>query len=248
FAFAKREKCRVIENRAREEIEIRFRGKASGRGILHIEYEGCHNDNVYGFSRYRHIENGRKEYVVSTRLEPTGARAVFPCADNPASKAVFDITLIVDKNLEALSNMPVKSRKASGDKVAVSFKRTPPMPTYLLFMAAGRFEYSENRVRGHEVRVITSPGKMHKTKVALGFAMEAIRFYENYLGVKYPFPKLDMVAIPGYGRNTMEHLGVVSFGRWTCWQTHTARQSSGWRSRGRSPTNSHISGSVTWLW
>ena len=53
---------------------------------------------------------------------------------------------------------------------------------------------------------------MHKTKVALGFAMEAIRFYENYLGVKYPFPKLDMVAIPGYDRNTMEHLGVVSFG------------------------------------
>ena len=137
FAFAKREKCRVIENSAREEIEIRFRGKASGRGILHIEYAGCHNDNVYGFSRYRHIENGRKEYVVSTRLEPTGARAVFPCADNPASKAVFDITLIVDKNLEALSNMPVKSRKASGDKVAVPFKRTPPMPTYLLFMAAG---------------------------------------------------------------------------------------------------------------
>ncbi len=210
--FAKREKCKVIENSSNEEIEILFKDKINGRGVLYIEYEGYHNDNIYGFSRYEHMKNGRKEYVVSTRLEPTGARAVFPCIDNPASRAVFNITLVVDKNLEALSNMPVKSRKVSKDKITIAFQQTPVMPTYLLFMAAGEFKYLESNVEGHLIRVVTAPGMTRKTKVALGYANEMIKFYENYLGVKYPFPKLDMVAIPGYGRNTMEHLGVVSFG------------------------------------
>ena len=210
--FAEGANCKVVENSSYEEIEILFKNKINGKGIIHIEYEGVHNDNVYGFSRYGHKENSRKEYVVSTRLEPTGARAVFPCIDSPAYKAIFNVTLKVDRKLEALSNMPVKSQRNIGNKIVVTFEQTPPMPTYLLFMAAGKFKFSENKIEGHKIRVITAPGRMHKTKTALRYAKETIRFYENYLGVKYPFPKLDLVAIPGYGRNTMEHLGVVSFG------------------------------------
>jgi len=38
-------------------------------------------------------------------LQPTDARRAFPCWDEPAVRATFDITLVVPKDRVALSNM-----------------------------------------------------------------------------------------------------------------------------------------------
>lgn len=56
--------------------------------------------NFYDFR-----EDGTVEYAAVTQFEPTDARRCFPCWDEPALKATFDITLKVPIGLTALSNM-----------------------------------------------------------------------------------------------------------------------------------------------
>ncbi len=48
-------------------------------------------------------------HLVTTQMEAIYARKSFPCLDEPSFKALFKISLIHDKSLHAMSNMPIKS-------------------------------------------------------------------------------------------------------------------------------------------
>ena len=58
------------------------------------------------------IRNGETRTSAVTQFESTGARRCFPCWDEPAIKATFDITLVVSKDRIALSNMVSKWDKS----------------------------------------------------------------------------------------------------------------------------------------
>ena len=47
--------------------------------------------------------------MACTQFAAKDARRAFPCWDEPALKASFDVTLVVPKDRLALSNMPVKA-------------------------------------------------------------------------------------------------------------------------------------------
>ncbi|KAF9585828.1 Aminopeptidase 2 mitochondrial [Lunasporangiospora selenospora] len=83
--------------------------------ILHIAFKGILNDNMNGFYRSSFKDNdGKTHYIATTQFEATDARKAFPCWDEPAIKATFDITLRVPSDLVALSNMNVISEKVIG--------------------------------------------------------------------------------------------------------------------------------------
>ncbi|CAJ0763076.1 15807_t:CDS:2, partial [Entrophospora sp. SA101] len=106
---------------------------AGTKAALHIEFTGILNDKMTGFYRSSYVdESGNKRYLATTQFQATYARHAFPCWDEPAIKATFDITLIVPSELTALSNMNVISEKplANGKKEVV-FAKTPIMSTYV---------------------------------------------------------------------------------------------------------------------
>lgn len=190
---------------------------SAGDYKLHLKFTGEINDKMKGMYRSKYIsESGEERYVAVTQFEATDARRCFPCWDEPAIKATFDISLIVPPNLVALSNMPVKSTKEVASLSQVDFERTPVMSTYLVAVVVGEYDYVEDRSSdGVLVRVYTPKGKKEQGLFALEVASKVLPYYKDYFNIAYPLPKIDLIAIADFSAGAMENWGLVTY-RETC--------------------------------
>lgn len=191
-----------------------------GPAQLEISFTGDLNDKMKGFYRSKYTTPaGEDRYMAVTQFEPTDARRAFPCWDEPAIKATFDVTIVAPKDRVVLSNMDVLEEKDSDDDKSlkvVSFKKTPIMSTYLLAFVVGEFEYIEGTTSdGIRVRVFTPCGKTEQGKFALEISLKTLPFYSEYFSIPYPLPKMDLIAIPDFAAGAMENWGLVTY-RETC--------------------------------
>ena len=182
---------------------------AEGKATIQIEYSGILNDKLRGF--YISKANGRK-YAVS-QLEATDARRAFPSFDEPAFKATFDISLMVNSGDMAISNGKQLSDTPGPEpgKHTVKFARTPKMSTYLAAMLVGDFVCREGASDGIPIRVCSTPDKQELTAFALEAAQQQLAFYNKYFGIKYPFGKLDIIGVPDFSAGAMENAGAITF-------------------------------------
>lgn len=215
--------CHVISNGLRinaktrldeknESLTIIIPKKISGDAKIVIEYAGVLNDRLVGFYRSQYKDrSGKTKYLATTQFEAADARRAFPCWDAPAVKATFGITLIVQKNHTAISNMNIISKKSLGKKTAYTFAKTPIMSTYLVYLGVGEFEYLTSKQGNVQYRIVTTKGNSKKGKFALDLCKKLVTSYENYFGIKYPLPKLDLIAVPDFASGAMENWGAITF-------------------------------------
>ncbi|XP_065349248.1 puromycin-sensitive aminopeptidase isoform X1 [Cloeon dipterum] len=182
-------------------------------GKLFFSFSGELHDNMRGFYRSKYTSpSGEARHVAVTQFQAIDARRCFPCWDEPAVKATFDISLCVPHDRVALSNMPVASEEVRGNERLLKFERTPIMSTYLVAVVVGDFDFIEDTTRdGIKVRVYTPVGKKEQGKFALQVATEVLPYYTDYFEVKYPLPKIDLVAIPDFAAGAMENWGLVTY-------------------------------------
>jgi aminopeptidase N len=182
---------------------------AAGPAQIHIVFNGSLNDKLRGF--YRANANGRK-YAV-TQFEERDARRAFPCFDEPALKATFSVTLVVDKGDTAISNGTILRDTAGpgADKHMLVFSTTARMSSYLVAMAVGDFQCVEGEQDGIPIRVCATPDKKEQCRFALEAAEHILHFYDQYFQIKYPFGKLDIVAAPDFAAGAMENAGAVFY-------------------------------------
>jgi aminopeptidase N len=180
-----------------------------GPVTIEVTYNGILNDKLRGF--YLSEANGRK-YAVS-QMEATDARRAFPSFDEPAFKATFDISLMVDRGDVAISNGKVVSDTPGPEpgKHTVTFSRTQKMSTYLVALLVGDFACREGSSEGTPIRVCSTPDKRELTGFALEAAIHQLKFYNDYFGIKYPFGKLDIIGIPDFAAGAMENAGAITF-------------------------------------
>ena len=195
----------------KEELEIRLSQKVRGRITVDLEFQGILNDRLLGFYRSQYTQNGKTKYLATTQFEAADARRAFPCWDEPEAKATFDISIIADNKFTAISNMPIKSKKKLGSKTIYHFSKTPMVSTYLIYLGVGEFEYLTGRVGKIQVRVITTRGNSSKGKFSLDLGKKLLTSYEKYFGIKYPLPKLDLIAVPDFAAGAMENWGAITF-------------------------------------
>ena len=181
-----------------------------GPATIQINYTGTLNHDLRGFYIGKQ-DNGQK--YAATQLEATDARRAFPCFDEPAYKATFQVTIVADKGLSVVSNTKALSDVPgpTGDQHTVHFERTPKMSSYLVAVVVGKFEYIEGSADGIPIRIYTSPGKKTLAKFALKTAESALSYYDHYFGIRYPFGKLDMVALSDFGPGAMENTGCITY-------------------------------------
>ncbi|HEX2039380.1 MAG TPA: M1 family metallopeptidase [Acidimicrobiales bacterium] len=198
-----------------------------GTWFLHLTFTGAINDRLRGWYRSTYAaDDGTEHVIAATQLEPTDARRVFPCWDEPDRKAVFSVTLIVDEGLTAVSNGAVVEDSDLGNgKRQVRFADTMPMSTYLVAVVVGRLAATAPQdAAGTPVRAVCRPGTEHLTGFAVEVTGHSLRFFAEYFDVPYPADKLDLIALPDFAMGAMENLGAVTF-RETLLLTDTATAS-----------------------
>jgi puromycin-sensitive aminopeptidase len=200
----------------------------AGTAAIEITFTGTLNDKLRGWYRSTYTDvDGNEQVIAASQMQATDCRRAFPCFDEPDFKAVFDVTLIVEHDLTAISNGPEIERTTFDDgsgtatgKVAVRFKETMPMSTYLVAFIVGRLEATEPVMvprAGADsgdfipLRIIHVPGKGHLTAFGLDIGAYSLEWYQRYYGIPYPTDKCDMIALPDFAAGAMENLGCITY-------------------------------------
>ena len=213
---------------------------AAGDHALTLGFTGKINQQGQGlfYMRYQEQGSGARKVMLGTQFEATDARRFFPCWDEPAFRARFQLAVVVPGNWLAVSNMPIESETllngrdgppgrprldtssgAPGGRALpprkpmkeVRFAPTPPMSSYLNVFVAGELDFIQSQVGPTQIRVIATKGKAELGRYALDASAEILKYYNDYFGVPYPLPKLDQIALPGGFGGAMENWGGITY-------------------------------------
>src|SRR5277367_157621 len=200
----------VTEDTDKQQATFNFHQQLpAGKLTLEIEYTGILNGELRGF----YLSKTEKRNYAVTQFEPTDARRAFPSFDEPGFKATYDVTLIVDKGDTAISNTNIASDTAgpATDKHTIKFATTPKMSSYLVAFLVGDFQCTSGESDGVPIRACATPDKVEMGKYAVKAAEFVLHYYDTYFGIKYPMPKLDMIAIPDFEAGAMENFGAITY-------------------------------------
>ncbi|MBO4813145.1 M1 family metallopeptidase [Candidatus Saccharibacteria bacterium] len=186
----------------------------NGEAEITIYYNGKLNENMEGAYLSTYEYKSKKETIVATQFESHYAREAFPCIDEPAAKAVFELAITTDSADTVLSNMPrLDSRDASNGLSTSTFRPTPRMSTYLLAWVIGRF-HGKTVKNDHGIEITTYCSlaqDIDTVDFANEIAAKSLEFYDDNFGVPYPLEKLDQIALPDFEAGAMENWGLVTY-------------------------------------
>jgi len=201
--------AKVSEEASKQQVTFGFGQKIpAGKLTIDVQYTGILNNELRGF----YLSKTAKRNYAVTQFESTDARRAFPGFDEPAFKATFDVTLIVDKADTAISNTNiVHDEPRPDDKHAITFATTPKMSTYLVAFLVGDFQCLSGSSDGVPIRACATPDQVQYGAFALSAAEFVLHYYDTYFGIKYPMPKLDMIALPDFEAGAMENFGAITY-------------------------------------
>lgn len=181
----------------------------AGRYTLSIEFQNAFGTRAVGL--YRMTLQSDKTSYAFTQFEPADAREAFPCFDEPRFKIPFQISLEVPQDLTAVSNTPIAQQLSARGMRTVIFEKTKPLPTYLLAFAVGPFESVPIPGLGVPGEIVVPKGQRHLASLAASMTPPILRALEAYFGRRYPYEKLDFIAVPEFWPGAMEHPGAVTY-------------------------------------
>jgi aminopeptidase N/puromycin-sensitive aminopeptidase len=206
----KQQTAKVTLNEEKEQATFTFPEKLpAGAATLAIRYTGILNDKLRGF----YLSKTDKRNYAVTQFESTDARRAFPCFDEPAFKATYDVSLVIDSGDTAISNGPIVSDTPGpvAGKHTLRFATTPKMSTYLVAFLVGDFQCTTGESDGVAIRSCSTPDKVALTPYGLDIAKYVLHYYDDYFGIPYPLKKLDLIALPDFEAGAMENFGAITF-------------------------------------
>jgi len=185
---------------------------APGRYRLTLKYTGRINTQAAGLFALDYQSDEGPKRSLFTQFEAPDARRFFPGWDEPQFRTPYDLRVLVPVGQQAVSNMPEAGREPRPDGTSVvTFRTTPAMSSYLLFLGVGEFDRITANAAGTEVGIVARRGAGEQGRWALQSAQRILPWYNDYFGTPYPLPKLDNVAGPGSSQffGAMENWGAI---------------------------------------
>jgi aminopeptidase N len=193
-----------------EELVLTFdQPLPAGEGHIALSYQAPFADGLRGLYR---VEEGGDAYAY-TQFEPNDARRAFPCFDEPGNKTPFEIAITVPKGSVAFANTPEARHREieQGNLVTFEFEPSRPIPTYLVAFGVGPLDVLEGPTKPTSVRLVSVRGKSAFGKLSVEAAAADLDLLGKYFDRPYPYPKLDVAAVPNFGAGAMENPGFVTF-------------------------------------
>lgn len=156
-------------------------------------------------------QDDKSEYIYSLFV-PMDASMAFPCFDQPDLKGRFTLELTAPEGWTVISNSTVASVTAVGaGQRRTRFAETLPISTYLVAFAAGPFRKLARAAGVPELYVRQSKfdRAQREAPEVQQIAAQGAQYLSNFFVQPFPFPKYDMVLIPGLAYGGMEHAGAT---------------------------------------
>ncbi|MGB8475685.1 MAG: M1 family aminopeptidase [Candidatus Acidiferrum sp.] len=191
-------------------IELPSSALQSGKNAVSIDFTAPVAPAGKAITRFEDKDDNT-EYLY-TLFVPMDAEMAFPCFDQPDLKGRFQLELTAPTSWTVLSNTPVESQTpAAGGQRITNFSETRPISTYLFAFAAGPFRKVNEKAGLPGLYVRQSQFKKAETEApeVQEVAAQGIDYLSKFFAQPFPFPKYDMVLIPGFAYGGMEHAGAT---------------------------------------
>lgn len=180
---------------------------APGKYVLRITFEGKVNTSSDGM----YLSRFEDRNYIFTQFEDMHARKAFPSFDEPIFKIPYQMSISAPEHQVVVGNTPVEAQSVEAGIKSVMFEKTKPMPTYLIAYTVGPFDSAEMTGLPIPGRIYVPKGYVDKTKFVIKHTPEILASLEDFFGIKYPYKKMDFVAVPNFTHGAMENVGLITY-------------------------------------
>lgn len=204
---------RINNHEKLQELRLHAASKLRpGKYTIELSFTGKITRPMNGMYPCFYKEGKTDKQLLATQFESHHAREVFPCIDEPAAKATFDLVLTTLKNETVIGNTEIIDETIIDKKKITKFQTTPKMSTYLVAFVIGDVRYKEAKTKGGIlVRAYATPDNVQFVDFALDVGVKCLDFYSEYFGIDYPLSKCDFIALPDFAAGAMENWGCITY-------------------------------------
>ncbi|KYN05612.1 Aminopeptidase N [Cyphomyrmex costatus] len=190
---------------------------APGFYILNMKFAGVIPEGSFdksGLMTFSYTNKGKSNRMIATYSEPTGTRQIFPCWDEPAFKATFNISVMHHKKYTVLSNMPQVRQQLveEYDMMRTYFDTSPIMSTYLLaIIVIPSSDYVRIPIKNETINIWCRSSLKSQVTFMQGIVEKVTPFLIQYTNNSEKVPKTDHFILPNFAVDGMENWGLILY-------------------------------------
>ncbi len=184
--------------------------KTAQNVILSIRYSGEPRRGLYFIGPDKAYPD--RPHQAWTQGEDEDSRYWFPSYDYPNERATSEMSVTVPTKYTAISNgllLDTKEEKAKGTKT-YHWKQEVPHSNYLTSMVVGEFAVIKEKLEDLELQYYVPKGREEDVKRSFEKTPKMIGFFNEYFGLKYPYPKYAQVVVADFIFGGMENISATT--------------------------------------
>lgn len=186
-----------------------FKGYKKGKNTVEFSYTAQPRQTMYFIGQVGWIGS---EIQIWTQGQGKYTSHWLPSFDDMNEKVVFNLSVNFDASFTVLANGSLKSSKSNDGKTTWHYEMEKPMSSYLVMLAIGRFDKQEQTsASGTLLEFYLREDDSNKFEPTYRYSKQMFDFFENEIGVKYPWGVYRQVPVLDFLYAGMENTTATIF-------------------------------------